>query len=189
MFDFIRRSMIARLLALSAVVMVTGGLEKGCVFGASSGDPIEEVDDGSGDGDTFVTTLILRDSSGTETYSFEPGELIIFELSVRNRTAVAQTVTLATTNSRDFYVYDDGEETALWNAMHDQSFPAVNTPLEFAANETKSMTFTWDQELPDGTFLPAGRYDARGLVAAVGVSTSPEESHELRSVIRGFEVN
>jgi|SRR5687767_9475109 len=189
MFDFIRRSMIARLIELGAVAMITGGAEKGCVFGTSDDDGIVDVDDGSGNGDTFVTTLVLRDSAGTEKYVFEPDELIIFELSVRNRTAVAQTVNLSTTNSRDFYVYDDGEETALWNAMHDQSFAAVVTPLDFAANETKTMTFTWDQELPDGTFLPAGHYDSRGLVAAVGVSTDPDEPHELRSVIRGFEVN
>ncbi len=183
--------MIARLIALGAVAIVTSGAQEGCVFGASSGDgdPIDTVDDGSGNGSTFVTTLILRDSTGTEKYTFARNELITFELTVRNRTADAQTVNLATARSRDFYVFDDGEETALWNATHDQVFATVVTPLDFAANETKTMSFTWNQELPDGSFLEVGNYDARGLVAAIGVSIDPEAPHELRSVVRGFQVN
>ena len=38
-------------------------------------------------------------------------------------------------------------------------------------------------------FLQAGQYDARGLVAAVGVSADPDSPHELRSLLRGFQVN
>jgi hypothetical protein len=191
MFTFIRRSMIARLIALGAVAMVTGGAQEGCVFGASSGDddPIDNVDDGSGNGSTFVTTLVLRDSAGGEKYTFGRNEFITFELTVRNRTADAQTVNLSTTLGSDFYVFDDGEETTLWNSSDGLGLPTVVTPLNFAANETKVMSFTWNQELADGTFLQAGQYDARGLVAAVGVSADPDAPHELRSLLRGFQVN
>jgi hypothetical protein len=191
MFSFIRRSMIARLIALGAVGLVTMGVEKGCVFGASSGDddPIDNVDDGSGNGSTFETTLVLRDSSGAETSVFEPNELITFQLTVRNKTAVEQTLDLPSSLVHEFYVFNDDEETALWVSSDDQNVDPVVTPLEFAANQTRQMSFTWNQGLSDGTFLGPGDYDVRGLVAADDVSADPDEPHELRSVLRGFQVD
>jgi hypothetical protein len=191
MFSFIRRSMIARLIALGAVGLVTMGVEKGCVFGTSDedDDPIDNVDDGSGNGTTFETRLVLRDSSGSQTTLFEPNELITLELSVRNKTAVEQTIDLPSTLVHEFYVFDDNEETALWVSSDDQTVNPVVTPLEFAANETKVMSFTWNQGLADGTFLASGVYDVRGLVAAEDVSADPDEPHELRSVLRGFEID
>jgi hypothetical protein len=191
MFSFIRRSMIARLIALGAVGLVTMGVEKGCVFGTSDDDddPIDNVDDGSGNGTTFETRLVLRDSSGSQTTLFEPNELITLELTVRNKTAVEQTVELPSTLVHEFYVFDDNEETALWVSSDDQTVNPVVTPLEFAANETKVMSITWNQGLGDGTFLGSGVYDVRGLVAADDVSADPDEPHELRSVLGGFEID
>ena len=191
MFSFIRRSMIARLIALSAVGVLTMGVEKGCVFGASTGDddPIDNVDDGSGNGTTFETRLTLRDSSGSETTVFEPNELITFELTVRNKTATEQTIELPSTLVHEFYVFNDDEETALWVSSDDQTVNPVVTPIDFAANETRVMSFTWNQGLADGTFLATGDYDVRGLVAADEVSADPDEPHELRSVLRGFQVD
>jgi hypothetical protein len=191
MFSFIRRSMIARLIALSAVGLVTMGVEKGCVFGASSGDddPIDNPDDGSGNGTTFETSLTLRDSAGSEKTVFEPNELITFQLTVRNRTAVAQSLDLPSSLIHEFYVFNDGAETALWVSSDDQAVNPVVTPLEFAASETKVMSFTWNQGLADGTFLEAGDYDARGLVAGEDVSADPDEPHELRSTLRSFRVD
>jgi hypothetical protein len=191
MFSFIRRSMIARLIALGAVGLVTMGVEKGCVFGTSDDDddPIDNVDDGSGNGTTFETRLVLRNSSGSQTTLFEPNELITLELTVRNKTAVEQTVELPSTLVHEFYVFDDNEETALWVSSDDQTVNPVVTPLEFAANETKVMSITWNQGLGDGTFLGSGVYDVRGLVAADDVSADPDEPHELRSVLGGFEID
>jgi hypothetical protein len=189
MFSLFRRSMIARLLALGAVAIVTAGAEKGCVFGVNNDDdPIEEVDDGSGDGDTFTTTLVLRNSAGTEKYTFSTEELITFELRVRNLTDEAQTVDLSSTLATDFLVYDDGEETALWTSSEGIAAPTVITPLDFEPNETKVMSYTWNQVLSDGSVLGTGDYDARGLVAAVGVSANAGAPHELRSVLKGFRV-
>jgi hypothetical protein len=66
------------------------------------------------------------------------------------------------------------------------------TPLDFAANETKVVSLTWNQEIPDGTFLPPGTYDARGAVMAVGVfgpTGDPLTPHELASNLREFTVD
>lgn len=191
MFSLIRRSMIARLIALGAVALVTAGAEKGCVFGVNSGDddPIDNVDDGSGDGTTFSTTLQLRDSAGTEKYTFTRDELITFELRVRNLTSQPQTINLATTLATDFYVFEDGEEIALWHSSQGTAAATVITPLNFTANETKVMNFTWNQVLANGAVLAAGDYDTRGLVAAVGVTADAGAPHELRSILRSFRVN
>jgi hypothetical protein len=188
MFSLIRRSMIARLVALGAVAIVTAGAEKGCVFGVNNDDSADE-DDGSGSGSTFSTTLLLRDSAGTEKYTFGSDELITFELRVQNLTSQAQTVNLATTLATHFFVFEEGAEVSLWNSSEGTNFPAVITPLNFAANETKVMSYTWNQVLLDGFFLGPGEYETRGLVAAVGVTADPGAPHELRSVLKAFTVD
>ena len=191
MFSLPRRSMIARPLvrfcAVAAIAAFTAGAESRC--SASFGDPFDNAEDGSGNGDSFVTTLRLRNAAGTEIYQFARGETITFELTVRNRATGARTVHLASTQSNEFLVYEDDEETPIWFMSQGLAFATVVTPVEFAAGETKVMSYTWDMELEDGTRLGAGTYDARGLMTAVGVSTDPSAPHELRSVLRSFRVN
>jgi hypothetical protein len=186
-----RASMIARLLALGVVMLVSSGSQFSCTTGDTS--LLDRDDDlGSGDGATFSTTLVLRDSSGTAKSSFDEGELITLELTVRNRTDQPQTVNLATTQATDFFVFRDDEDELLWNAGHGTAAPAVVTPLNFAANETKVVSLAWNQEIPDGTFLPPGSYDARGAVMAVGVfapAGDPLSPHELASNLREFTVD
>jgi hypothetical protein len=192
-----RRSMIARvtarLIALSAVALVTSGSQYSC----SSGD-IDGVEDpplpppralASGDGPTFTTTLSLKDSSGTEKSSFGRGELITFELTVRNRTDQPVTVSLSSPQQTDFLVFRNGADTPAWNASHGTASAAVITPLAFGANETKVLSVTWNQEIPDGTFLRRGNYEARGAVLAVGVLPTFLAEHELASTFRAFAVN
>lgn len=187
MFDFIRRSMMARLVALAAVALVTGGAQ----FSCSSGDPdlLPPRDIDSGDGPTFTTSLRLKDSAGVEQMSFRRGELITFELTVRNRTAEPVTVDLASTQVNDFFVFRNGADTPMWRRDHDRSFATVITPLTFAANESKVFSVTWNQETPEGTFLPRGSYEARGAVMAVGVLPTWLASHELASTLEAFSVH
>jgi hypothetical protein len=184
--------MIARLLALGAVMLVSSGSQMSC----TTGDPslLEERDDdlGSGNGATFTTTLLLKDSAGNEKTRFEPGELITLELTVRNRTDQPQTVSLATPNVTDYFVFRDNGDDALWNASHDTASATVVTPFTFNANETKVLSITWNQEIPGGTFLSRGTYDARAAVMVVGIfgpEGDPLAPHELASNLREFTVN
>jgi tripartite ATP-independent transporter DctM subunit len=83
----IRHSMIARLFAVGVVALVTSGSQVQC----SSGDPdalppIDEIDGETGDGPSFTTRLVIRDSAGRETDEFRRGELITFEVTVHNKT-------------------------------------------------------------------------------------------------------
>jgi hypothetical protein len=184
--------MISRLLALGGVMLVSSGSQ----FSCTTGDPalLEERDDdlGSGNGATFTTTLVLRDSAGTEKSSFARGELITLELTVHNRTDQAQTVNLSSPQATDYFVFRDDGDEPLWNATGGTAFPAVITPLLFAPNETKVASITWNQEIPGGTFLQRGTYDARAAVMVVGVFAPDNDllaPHELASNLREFTVN
>lgn len=179
--------MIARLFALAAVVVVTSGSQFSCSTGDTSLLPPRDID--SGDGPTFTTLLALRDSAGTERSRFDRGELITFELTVRNRTAETVTVSLGSTQTSDFFVFRNGANQPAWYWSQDKAFPAVVTPLVFGPNETKVLSVTWNQEIPDGTFLPRGSYEARGAIMAVGVLPTFLSEHELASTLRAFSVD
>jgi hypothetical protein len=192
MLGFITDSMIARSFKIGLLSMVASTSFFSCTSGTGriGDDPDHRPDDGEEvSGPTFTTTLVLRDSAGTEKTSFQRAELITFELTVRNRTAQPANVSLSTTQASDFYVYPNGGNTALWFCSTGMAFPTVVTTLTFAANETKVMQCTWNQELANGSFLPNGRYEARGIVTAVGVSADPSTQHELASTLRAFTVN
>ncbi|HEX6636754.1 MAG TPA: BsuPI-related putative proteinase inhibitor [Steroidobacteraceae bacterium] len=179
--------MMARLVALAAVGVVTGGAQYSC-SGGSGLDVRPPRDIDSGDGPTFTTTLRLKDSAGTERATFTRGELITFELTVRNRTAEPVTVDLSTTQDTNFFVFRNGANTPIWNAAHGMAFATVITPLTFGANESKVLTATWNQEIPDGTFLPRGNYEARGAIMGVGVLPTYLAEHELASTLEAFSV-
>jgi hypothetical protein len=190
--DF-RRSMIARLIAVGAVALVTGGAQVSC----SSGDdspllpPIEEIDGDTGEGPTFTTRLVLRDSSGQETYRFARGELITFEVTVHNHTE--QPVVLGYTGiSGTAVVFTRSDDQPFWYPGYGTAYPAVMSYVTIEANETKTYSITWNQEKPDGSFLTRGNYRARGLFLAPGV-LGPDSDylfpHELASQLRGFTIN
>ena len=190
MFGFITDSMIARSLKFGFLPIVASTSFFSCTSGTGHMrdrddlDPPAEVVN-----PTFTTTLVLRDSAGTEKYTFQRDELITFELTVRNRTAQPVNVSLSTTQASDFYVFPNGGNSALWFCSTGMAFPTVVTTLTFAGNETKIMQCTWNQQLSNGTSLPFGHYEARGLVTAVGVSPNPSTQHELASTLRAFTVN
>ena len=183
---------ITRLVALTAVAIVTGGAQYSCSSGTD--DPKNPLvppprDIASGEGPTFTTTLVLMDSAGAQKSSFERGELIVFELTVRNRTAESVTVDLSSTPRSDFFVFPNGADEPVWYGLQGLAFPAVITHLVFAPNETKVFSRTWNQEIPGGAFLARGNYEARGAVMAVGVLPTFLSEHELASTLRAFSVN
>jgi hypothetical protein len=190
MFAFVRRSMIARLLGVGVVALITGGSQVSCNSGGEEPDPSRPPRDiDSGEGPTFTTTLVLRDSAGTETYRFFRGELITFELSVRNRSAQPVTVSLGSTLTSLCLAFDSGAEEPRWNSAGGLAFPTVITTLTFAPDETKVISHTWHQETADGRWLGRGNYEARCGLAAVGVLQQPLAPYELASNLRAFTVH
>ena len=148
--------MIARSLKIGLLTMMASTSFFSCTSGTRSGDGLDDPVPEEVAGPTFTTTLVLRDSAGAEKYTFQRTELITFELSVRNRTAQPANVSLSTTQASDFFVFPNGGNTALWFCSTGMAFPTVVTTLTFAANETKVMQCTWNQEL-DQRHVPAQR--------------------------------
>jgi hypothetical protein len=189
---FHRRSMIARILALGSVAMVTMGAQVSC----STGDPdllppIDELDEATGDGPSFTTRLILRDSSGRETQTFGRGELITFELTVFNKTAQPAVLSYSGI-AGSVFVFFRSSDDPLWYPFHGVAFPAVMSQLTIPAHGTERFSFTWNQERPDGSFLMRGHYRAKGAFMTPGVF-GPEydyfSPHELAAPTRNFTVN
>lgn len=197
MATFFRRSMISRLLGLAAVVAFTAGAQSSCSGSSGAPEdgeevtaPIGDVDLGSGNGPTFISTLKLRDSSGAEKYSFRRLELITFEFTVRNQSA--QPVTLPYTGiTGSVFVFDEGDNTPIWDPFHDAVFAQVISNTTIGAGETRVFTHTWNQVLPSGSMLQRGNYQARGLFLTPGVfgpNSDYLHPHELGSNLRGFTI-
>jgi hypothetical protein len=186
MFDFTSRSMIARLAMLGAVCLVTAGAQSSC----SAGDPdLLPGDDGNGDTPTFSTTLVLRDAAGAGTYRFSRGEIIRFELTVRNRTSQTVDLQFDTGQQMDFVVFDNGGNSPRWQWSEGVAFIQAITELQFAPNETRTFTVDWNQQTRSGDTLPPGSYEARGVLPFEAFDTNPLATHELGSTLEAFTVN
>lgn len=178
-----RTWMMARLAAAVGIALFTGGAQVSC--GNRFGDG-RDLD--SGNGPTFTTTLVLRDSAGAATATFARGEPITFELVVRNRSAGTVRLENGHPPDSDFLVVDDGTDDVRWRNNANNSFPTVVVPLVFAAGETRTFTVTWDQVLDDGSMLGRGDYEARGVVPFAGFEQDPLAPNELGSNLSAFRV-
>jgi hypothetical protein len=181
-----RRPMMARLVMLFGICLFTAGAQFSCSSDGSARIGDDDLD--SGDGPRFSTRLVLRNSGGTETYTFQRGDLITFELSVRNRTS--QTVTLADCcpPDREFFVFEDGSRSLRWKWTEGRAFPAVLEDLVFGPQETKIFMAEWNQVTRSGEMIATGEYEARGAVPFVQVQADPLAPGELASNLRSFTV-
>jgi hypothetical protein len=173
--------MVSRLVALGAVVLVTGGAQTSCSTGDLSQLPPRDDSGVSGDGPTFTTTLVLRDAAGVARSSFQAGELITFELSVRNRTSQPVDVDFRSGQQYDFYAFRSGTRDVVWLWSSTALFIAAETTLNFAAGETKVFTVQWSQGAP-------GSYEARGAVLFDALMSNPQAPHELGSILVPFTI-
>jgi hypothetical protein len=180
------RPMMSRLVLLFGICLFTAGAQMSCSSDGTGSIRDDDLD--SGNGTRFTTRLVLRDSAGVETATFERGELITFELTIRNHTT--QTVTLedCCPPDNDFFVFEDDSRRLLWKWTAGRAFPAVITDLEFAPGETKTFEATWNQVATGGEMIPAGEYLARGSGPFVQLQGNPLSPGELASGLRAFRV-
>jgi hypothetical protein len=186
MMSFPRHPMMARLVMLIGICLFTAGAQFSCSSDGAASFRDDDLE--SGDGLRFTTRLVLRDSAGAETYTFQRGDLITFELTVRNHTD--QTVTLAgcCPPDREFFVFEEDTRRLRWKWTEGRAFPAVIENLVFAPQETKTFQAEWSQVTRNGEMIATGQYEARGAVPYVQIQGDPLAPGELGSNLRSFTV-
>jgi hypothetical protein len=165
-----------------------------CAGATSESCSIRNSSNSSGDGGddpTFVATLQLRDSAGTVTNTFERNELIQMVLTVRNRRDSTETVNFTTTRTSDFVVVRENSDDVVWQLSDETAAPSTTpTSIDFAPNETKTFTTTWDQtESDSGDQVRVGTYEARGVLVFDGFDARPLRASQLGSQLERFTIN
>jgi hypothetical protein len=183
----IRPRMMSRLALAGLCLLTLGGYSK-CVFISTD----DNDDDGNDvpviENDDFTTTLILRDTTGAPSTSFVMGESIRFDLQIQNTSGHVMTLTLPTAQVYDFYVFDFGSRNVRWRWSENMGFAQVVTPLSFNVYETRSYSATWNGVQSSGAQLPAGTYQARGVITATDFQADPLRANPLGSNIVNFTV-
>jgi hypothetical protein len=180
--------MIARLLVLGAVALVTMGAQSSCSSSYGDGARMDDPTNGSGDGPTFTATLVLKDSSGRVTDRFRRGELITMELTVRNHTDFVQRLSFADANHEDFLVFDAGTPRLRWRWTDGKAFAQVVTEVTFEAQQSQTLSVTWDQVLASGAMLEIGRYEARGMMMRLLPGADLQSPNERASILVPFTI-
>jgi len=176
-------------LAIAGLCVLTLTGSSTCIFVSKDDD---KDDDGSDwqviqPGD-FTTTLILRDSTGAPSTNFVMGESIRFDLQIQNTSGHVTTLTLSTAQVYDFYVLDPATRAVRWRWSDGLGFAQVVTPLGFSVFETKAYSVTWNGVLASGAQLPAGTYQARGVITAANFQDDPLTASPLGSNLVNFTV-
>jgi Intracellular proteinase inhibitor len=136
---------------------------------------------GGGDQPTFVATLAVRDASGADRDIFAVGQPVSLVLSVRNRLNSAQTASFTTSRTADFVIVENGTTRIVWQATNGQTISPTATQLQFAANETKTFSATWNQTANGGGQVNTGTYEARGALVYTGFDSDPLAINEAGS--------
>jgi hypothetical protein len=106
-------------------------------------------------------TLALMDASGEANDTFQAGEAVVMELTVRNRSDEDKVFRLSSSQRYDFEVHD---QQLVWRWSSGLAFAQVITHLELPAGGVLVFKETWDQTDNDGKPVPPGRFEAEGFV-------------------------
>jgi hypothetical protein len=184
--------MIARFALLIGVWLGTTGSVAFCSFqsgpGAGAPIPLPDPTPTPHPGDSFGSSLTIRDSSGTETRSFVFGEPIRFDFEIVNLTADRQTVKFSDGQDHDFVVVTNGTTQVRWKWSQNLAFTQAETETVFEPNASKTFSLSWAGTLADGTHLPPGTYQARGALLFAGFRTNPLAENEMGSELETFTV-
>jgi hypothetical protein len=183
---FIRDSMMARLALIVGIGLVTSGYAS-CSFSSGPNGGVYPPDPDA-PGDTFVSTLTLRNVAGVETRNFIFGEPIRFDFEIVNDSGAERRVQFPDAQTHDFLVVNQGSAPIVWLWSDGQAFAQVATELVFAPHAAKTFTVIWPGVLADGTQLGAGHYQARGTLAYPGFEGSPLAPNEMASPLVPFTV-
>src|ERR1044071_3187036 len=179
--------MMTRLLLVLGAALLTFGYSR-CVFISGDGGAVAGSSSGSGFGNDFSTTLVLRDSTGSSSTSFVMGESLRFDMEIQNRSNLSATLRFPDGQIYDFYVLDATGSRVRWRWSDGMTFTQTPTELTFAPYSTKAYSVTWNAVLADGSQLPAGNYRARGVITSNDFLGDPLVDGDLVSNMVNFAV-
>lgn len=107
--------------------------------------------------------------------SYKLKEPITMSLTVANKSKETFRDSFRSAQSYDFVVKQDNKEIWRWSA--DRFFAQVITEFTLVSGKSKSFEEIWEQVNNEGKGVPAGKYQAIGMLA-----TRPERSSEAVSV-------
>lgn len=178
--------MIARLAVLSAVWLLASAAQVSCSSGDTSTLP--DPFPGSGNGATLTTTLVLRNAAGTATNRFARGDIIYFELTVRNSSRSYVTGFVGNSPA-DYLVYENPADAPSWRWGEGRNTTMEAYPISLLPGETKVFNVTWNQVTNAGAILTPGTYRARGTIQIIADTTTPLTADDVRSALKEFTVN
>ncbi|MGH8284888.1 MAG: BsuPI-related putative proteinase inhibitor, partial [Steroidobacteraceae bacterium] len=172
---------LPRLLTVLGVMGIClGASSSSCDFGGSS--------NGDRGSPSFVADLTLRTSAGSISDTFDQGDEIELTLTVRNRLNSAATVQFPSARTSDFVVVRENSADVVWKWSADRAFAQVVTELDFEAGETKTVRVIWNQLDDSGMQVPAGPYEARGVLVYEGFDSNPLRSDQFGSTLERFTI-
>jgi len=186
--EMTRGRMMARFALLIGVWLSTTGTVAFCSFrsGPGAGDPIPIPT--PQDGDTFGSSLTIRDMSGAESRDFVFGEAIRLDFEIVNLTNQRQTVKFVDGQDHEFVVVNSGTTQVRWKWSQNMVFTQATTEMVFEPNAARAFTLYWPATLADGTQLPPGTYQARGALLFAGLRSNPLAENEMGSPLETFTV-
>jgi hypothetical protein len=174
---------MARLALLGGICFLMAATKWACV--SNTMDPIDHPD---GSEAAFVTRLVLFDSAGTRTSDFVFGEPIRFDLEVSNVSSRTVHVQFDDAQIYDFVVVDSGTSRVRWRWSDDQVFAQASQELTFEPGASRTYSVMWSGQLADGSQLPVGNYQARGVMVFDDYFGDPLARGEMGSPLVPFTV-
>ncbi|HEU5399238.1 MAG TPA: hypothetical protein VFV77_08140 [Gammaproteobacteria bacterium] len=135
------------------------------------------------DAPQFVTTLQVENSSGQVSGGFSQGDTVNLVLTIRNRSSSSQTLFFNSSEFANFAVVNAGTADVVWTCDGDVAGIAaatctttgsLTTPstgssgsgsfvqIDFAAFQSRTITFTWTGLDNNGNQLAKGSYEVLG---------------------------
>lgn len=148
----------------------------------------DAIGGGSSNNPDFVTQLQLKNANAQITDTFNLGDDITMVLTVRNRLTTGATVEFTSGRQSDFVVVRENTSDVVWKWSTDQTFGTAATTLTFQAGETKTFEVDWDQVGDNDLQVPAGTYEARGVLFYDGFDTDPLKTNQLGSTLVRFTI-
>lgn len=150
------------------------------------------------DAPQFVTSLAVENTSNQPVSAFAQHEPVQLVLTVRNRSGSAQKLFFNTSEMVNFAVVNAGTADVVWtcDGTSTSCTPASGNPagsdagsgfteLDFAAGETKTFTFTWDQTDNSGVQLGTGSYEVLGGLTVFNTTGPSDAANDGDSMTQG----